>query len=177
MHDIDEVTGVIVDCAYRIHLDIGPGLLESAYEPILERALLRRGLRVERQKSISFEYDGMLFQDSFRLDLFVNELVVVELKSVETIAPVHLKQVLTYLRLLKLPVGLLINFGANTFKDGARRVVNKYQRTSRASDRLPLPGSGNSSVDGEPKPRAGIDGFPPSPRLRVILEPPVVLSR
>jgi iron complex transport system substrate-binding protein len=99
-------------------------LLESVYEVVLARSLERRGYKVERQKTIRFEYDGMIFEEGFRVDLFVEDRVVVELKSVEKLAPVHGKQLLTYLRLMRLPVGLLINFGGNTLKEGLHRVVN-----------------------------------------------------
>jgi iron complex transport system substrate-binding protein len=118
------VTGEIVDAAYKLHTGLGPGLLESVYEAVLARELTRRGLLVERQKSVPFEFDGMRFDDGLRLDLLVEECVVVELKSVEQLAPVHAKQLLTYLRLLDLRVGLLINFGAATLKDGLHRIVN-----------------------------------------------------
>ena len=124
MHELDEITGAVVGAAIQIHRDLGPGLLESVYEAILARALERRGFQVERQKVISFEYDGMLFEEGFRTDLLIEERVIVELKSVETLARVHSKQLLTYLRLMHLPVGLLINFGAVTLKDGLHRVVN-----------------------------------------------------
>ena len=92
---------------------------------VLARALVQKGCRVERQKIIRFEYDGVVFEEGFRPDLVVEGRVVVELKSVETLAPVHGKQLLTYLRLMNLPVGLLINFGAATLKEGLRRVVNR----------------------------------------------------
>jgi iron complex transport system substrate-binding protein len=98
--------------------------LESVYEAILARELLRKGLIVERQKPITFDYDGLHFEDGFRVDLLVNGIVVVELKSIEKIAPVHSKQVLTYLKLLHLRVGLLINFGAPTIKEGLKRIIN-----------------------------------------------------
>jgi len=127
MKDIDEITGSIVDAAYKIHTGLGPGLLESVYEAVLERELEKRGLVVERQKIISFEYEGMRFEEGLKVDLLVEGTVVVELKSVEKFAPVHAKQVLTYLRLLHLPVGLLINFGAPTIKEGLQRIVNNYQ--------------------------------------------------
>lgn len=87
---------------------------------------------VERQKPVSFEFDGLQFDDAFRVDLLVERCVVVELKSVEALAPVHSKQVLTYLRLLNLPVGLLINFGAATMKEGLHRIVNNYQPSPSA---------------------------------------------
>jgi iron complex transport system substrate-binding protein len=122
----DRLTGEIVDAAYRIHTKLGPGLLESVYEAVLARTLEQRGLKVERQKPVSIEFDGFRFDEGFRIDLLVDDRVVVELKSVEQLAPVHSKQLLTYIRLLDLRVGLLINFGAATLKEGVRRVVNAY---------------------------------------------------
>lgn len=122
----DKLTGEIVDAAYKLHTGLGPGLLESIYETVLARDLERRGLRVEKQKPLSFDYDGMEFADCLRVDLLVNGHVVVEIKSVERLLPVHPKQVLTYLRLLNMPVGLLINFGAPTLKEGLHRIVNGY---------------------------------------------------
>jgi GxxExxY protein len=136
MKDIDEITGNIVDAAYKIHTGLGPGLLESVYEAVLGRELEKRGLVVERQKIISFEYDGMRFDEGLRVDLLVEEVVVVELKSVEKFAPVHAKQVLTYLRLLHLPVGLLINFGSPTLKEGLQRIVNNYQPSAASRLRV-----------------------------------------
>jgi len=135
MHkEIDDITGEIVDAAYKLHSRLGPGLLESVYEMILAKQLEKRGLRVERQKSISFEFDGIHFEDGFRVDLLVEGSVVVELKSLEKLATVHSKQLLTYLRLLQLPVGLLINFGAATMKEGLDRIVNNH--VPSASPRL-----------------------------------------
>ena len=137
MMELDDIPGGIVDAALRIHVELGPGLLESVYEAVLARALERRGFRVERQKAIRFEYDGMVFEEGFRMDLLVEGRVVVELKSVEKLAPVHGKQVLTYLRLSQLPVGLLINFGAATLKEGLHRIVN--QLPNSAPPREPTP--------------------------------------
>ena len=131
--DIDEITGEIVDAAYQVHTRMGPGLLESVYVVVMARALERRGLKVERNKAVTFEFDGMRFERGLRVDLLVEDRVVVELKSVEISAPVHAKQVLTYLRLLKLPVGLLINFGAATLKQGVRRIVNNYEPAALAT--------------------------------------------
>ncbi len=133
---LDAVTGAIVDAAMKIHVDLGPGLLESVYEAVLAKALERRGLSVERQKPVRFEYDGLIFEEGFRVDLLVASRVVVELKSVETLAPVHGKQLLTYLRLLGLPVGLLINFGAPTLKAGIHRVVNHLDPTASPGLRI-----------------------------------------
>ena len=132
--DLDDITGAIVDSAFRLHTGLGPGLLESVYEMVLARDLARQGLAVERQKTVAFDYDGMHFSDGLRIDLMVNSTVVVEIKSIERLAPVHSKQLLTYLRLLDLPVGLLINFGAPTLKEGLHRVVNKLDPS--ASPRL-----------------------------------------
>ncbi|MDD4266809.1 MAG: GxxExxY protein [Pirellulaceae bacterium] len=134
--EIDDITGQIVDAAYKLHTRLGPGLLESVYETVLGRELERRGLAVERQKAVSFEFDGMYFGDGLRVDLLVEGVVVVELKSVENLAPVHSKQVLTYLRLLNLSVGLLINFGAATLKEGLHRIVNNHVPSPSATPRL-----------------------------------------
>jgi iron complex transport system substrate-binding protein len=123
--DVDtQITGKIVDAAYQLHSRLGPGLMESAYEAILARMLEERGLTVERQKSIAIEFDGIKLPDAFRVDLLVEGKVVVELKALEHLAPVHVRQVVTYLRLLDQPVGLLINFGAAKLKDGLRRISN-----------------------------------------------------
>jgi iron complex transport system substrate-binding protein len=130
----EELSAIVIDTAFHIHKELGPGLLESVYESILARSLKRRGLRVERQKTIVFEYDGMTFDEGLRVDLLVNEQLVIELKSIEALASVHTKQLLTYLRLLNQPMGILINFGAATFKEGCKRVVNGPQ--SLTSSRL-----------------------------------------
>ena len=129
--DIDEVTDAIIGEAIRIHRDLGPGLLESVYEMILARALIRRGLVVERQRLTAFEYDGMHFENVLRLDLVVENTVVVELKSVDKLAPVHGKQLLKYLRLSGHAIGLLINFGAPTLRQGLRRIVNNLPEIER----------------------------------------------
>ena len=125
-YQFDEVSRVIVDSAYNLHTRLGPGLLESAYESLLFRPLQRRGLVVERQKLIWFEVDGIRIDDGLRLDLLVEGNVVVEIKSVEKLQPVHAKQLLTYLRVLDMRIGLLINFGGATLKEGLRRIVNGY---------------------------------------------------
>ena len=122
--ELDDVTGAVVDSAVRIHRELGPGCFESVYEAVLARALERRGLRVDQQRALEFVYDGLAFENGFRLDLLVEECVIVEVKSLDRLAPVHTKQVLTYLRLANLPVGLLLNFGAETMKEGMKRIVN-----------------------------------------------------
>ena len=130
MQELDDITGAIIDAAIRIHRRPGPGLLESVYEALLARELERRGLRVARQKAVTFEFDGIVFEEGFRADLLVEERVLVELKSLEKLAPVHKKQLLTHLRLTHLHVGLLINFGAETLKQGLHRVVNDLPLSS-----------------------------------------------
>lgn len=125
--DINLITGKILDCSMKIHQDLGPGLLESVYENILTEKLKNAGLKVEVQKPISFTYDGIEIDNGFRVDLLVEDKVVVELKSVEALSPVHHKQLLTYLKILHLQVGLLINFGAPTLKQGFHRIVNHFK--------------------------------------------------
>lgn len=142
---VDQTTGTIIDAALRIHRDLGPGLLESVYEVVLAHALAAHGFRVERQKSIPFSYNGMAFDEGLRVDLLVEGLIIVELKSVQSTAPVHRKQLLTYLRLSGMPVGLLINFGAPTLKEGLHRLVNAFapepHSTLRVNQRHSLPTS------------------------------------
>ena len=116
-----------MDCAFRLHRDLGPGLLETVYEVVLAKLLKEQGLQVERQKTIPIRYAGFSFEEGFGADSIVAGLVLVELKSAESLSPVHSKQVLTYLRLLDLPLGLLINFGAASFKKGCKRIVNGPQ--------------------------------------------------
>lgn len=126
MQQIEDLARMAVDCGLRLHRALGPGLLESAYEACLHHDLTGRGLRVERQKTIPILYDGVRVDAGFRADLLVENTLLIELKSIERLAPVHTKQMLTYLRLLKLPLGLLMNFGAGTFKEGCRRIANDY---------------------------------------------------
>ncbi|MEK8022008.1 MAG: GxxExxY protein [Candidatus Parabeggiatoa sp.] len=123
MHE-NQIAKQIVDTAYNIHVKLGPGLLESVYEVVLANELKKRGLFVERQKPIPIHYEEITFEEGFRADLIVDNLVIVELKSVETVIPVHKKQLLTYLRLADKRLGLLINFGSALFKEGIFRVVN-----------------------------------------------------
>jgi len=124
MRELDDITEAIIDAAIKIHRDLGPGLLESVYEALLAHALEKRGFHVQRQVVIRFEYDGLVFEEGFRSDLIVDHQVMVELKSIEKLAPVHGKKLLTYLRLANKRVGLLMNFGENTLVDGLRRIVN-----------------------------------------------------
>lgn len=123
---LEEVARIVVDCAFHIHRDLGPGLLETVYETVLAGALARAGLTVERQRPVAIRYDGMEFGDAFRIDLLVEGRLIVEVKSVEALSKVHGKQLLTYLRLTRQPLGLLINFGAASFRDSVKRVVNGH---------------------------------------------------
>lgn len=137
----DFISAEIIDAALEVHRRLGPGLLESVYEAMLELSLVRRGLKVERQQVFPFEVDGLRFKEGVRVDMLVEGRIVLELKSVEQLLPVHTKQLLTYLRVLGLPVGLLLNFGAATLKAGLRRVVNNYSPTgppTNHSPRLPV---------------------------------------
>ncbi len=124
--DLERMARIAVNCGYQIHKEVGPGLLENAYEVLMEEALKQAGLRVRRQVPITMKYNGVLVENAFKIDLLVEEKLVLELKSIERLAPVHGKQVLTYLRLMELPLGLLMNFNQATFKDGLRRVANDY---------------------------------------------------
>jgi iron complex transport system substrate-binding protein len=121
------LAGLAVDAAYHLYRDLGPGLLESVYETLLARRLERLGLSVDRQKPVDIIYDGARFRAAFTADLLVEYRLLIELKSTERIAPVHVQQLLTYLRLMDLPLGLLMNFGAATFREGVRRVVNDHR--------------------------------------------------
>jgi GxxExxY protein len=120
----NEIATIIVDTAFRIHRDLGPGLFESVYERIMEVELTRRGLKVARQKPIPIVYNGVHFEAGFRCDLLVEDKVIVEVKSIEALHPVHKKQVLTYLRFGDKRLGLLINFNVALIKDGIVRLVN-----------------------------------------------------
>lgn len=124
--DVEDIATIAVDCGFRIHDALGPGLLESVYEAVLEQKLVRRGLVVERQRAIPISFDGIAVDEGFRADLLVEGKLLIELKSVEHIVPVHVKQLITYLRLMDLPLGLLMNFGAATFREGVKRVVNGH---------------------------------------------------
>jgi iron complex transport system substrate-binding protein len=127
--DLEALASAAVDCGFRLHADIGPGLLESAYEALMAEALRQRGLEIARQVAVPLKYNGVVVDNAFKIDLLVERKLVVELKSIDRLAPVHGKQVLTYLRLMHLPLGLLMNFGQATFKDGLRRIANDYYGT------------------------------------------------
>ncbi len=119
----NEVSGAVVDAAMRVHTALGPGLLESAYTACLKYELVRRGLKVASEVALPVVYDGVKLEAGYRLDLLVEDLVIVELKAVEALAPVHHAQVLSYLKLSGKPVALLINFHVLHLKDGIKRFV------------------------------------------------------
>jgi GxxExxY protein len=121
----NEIATIIVDAAYTVHQRLGPGLLESVYETVLTYELRKRGLLVQQQFPIAVVYDDIVMDDGFRGDLLVDGLVIVEIKSIELLAPVHFKQVLTYLRLTDRRLGLLINFNEALIKTGIKRIVNR----------------------------------------------------
>ncbi len=120
----NEIAKIVVNICYNIHVELGPGLLESVYEEILYYELLQLGLKVERQKAIPVIWKGLNMKQGFRTDLIVENKVIIELKSVEIIAPVHPKQLLTYLKITGLKLGLLINFNEKLIKNGITRIVN-----------------------------------------------------
>ena len=127
MRSVDELASITVDCGFHIHDELGPGLLESVYEIVLAQALTDRGLVVARQQPIGITFRGMTIADAFRADLIVDGRLIVEIKSMEKTHPVHSKQLLTYLRLTKQPLGLLMNFGCATFREGVKRVANGHK--------------------------------------------------
>lgn len=122
--ELNVISGIIVDAAYHIHYDLGPGLLESVYQPILARALMDKGLSVEQKKAVPLDYKGQWFDVAFEADVIIEKCIVIELKAVRVIHPVYVRQVQTYLKLLDYRLGLLLNFGAPYMRDGIIRVVN-----------------------------------------------------
>ena len=129
MNTIDSIAAEIVDSAFKIHKALGPGLLESAYEACLEHELTKRGYTVQRQKPQPVHYDGIIIDTGYRLDLLVNDLVIIELKAVVELAPIHHAQLTTYLKLSQKTLGLLINFNVPLIKNGIRRIANQFQES------------------------------------------------
>ena len=121
---LEQIATDVVDAAMKIHIALGPGLLESVYSAILQKKLEDRGYNVEREKPIPVVYEGIAFEMGFRADLVINGCFIVELKSVGTLAPVHKKQLLTYLKITNMRLGLLINFGEAQLKNGIKRIAN-----------------------------------------------------
>jgi len=120
----NEISRIIVDCAVRLHMALGPGLLETVYEALLAHELQEAGLAVRRQVAIPIKFHGMQFDEGFRADLIVEDKVIVELKSVESLNNAHKKQVLTYLKLTGMKLGFLLNFGEAVMKNGIHRIIN-----------------------------------------------------
>ncbi|WP_154855904.1 GxxExxY protein [Cyclobacterium xiamenense] len=121
--ELNDLTYKIIGCVYNVHSELGPGLLESTYEICLEYELLKLGLTVERQKPLPVSYDGIQLDAGYRIDLLVNGLVIIELKSVEELAPIHKSQVMTYLKLSGLKLALLLNFNVQDMKKGIVRII------------------------------------------------------
>ncbi len=134
MKHIDEVTGDVIGLAMRVHTGLGPGLFESVYETVLAAKLMELGYQIDRQLPVNFEFEGTQFVNAFKIDLLVDRQLIVEIKSVENSSPLHAKQLLTYMRLMKLPVGLVINFGCLSLKDGIRRLVNNYSDSAKSAN-------------------------------------------
>jgi GxxExxY protein len=125
--DFEALASIAIDTAMGVHVDLGPGLLETVYETVLAKRISDRGYKVDRQLPIRIHSDGFVFPEGFRADLLIENRLLIEIKSAERLAPVHTRQVLTYLRMMNLPLGLLMNFGGITFKEGLKRVANNYR--------------------------------------------------
>jgi GxxExxY protein len=123
MNQLELTAKEVVDAAYTVHKELGPGLLESAYQFCLENELRFRGLKVEKEKPLPLKYRGQLLDCGYRIDLLVEDKIILELKSVEALLPIHTAQILTYLRLSDLHLGFLINFNTQFFKNGIKRIV------------------------------------------------------
>jgi GxxExxY protein len=129
MNTIDVIASEIVDASLKIHKELGPGLLESAYETCLEHELKKRGFQVERQKIQPIYYDGLIIDAGYRIDLLIGDSIIIELKAVEQLLPVHQAQLLTYLKLSQKSLGFLINFNVPLIKDGIRRIANQFKES------------------------------------------------
>ena len=130
MNSLDTISGAVLDLSIKMHRELGPGLLESVYETVLAAKLAKLGYKVDRQKPVDIEFEDMRFEAAFRIDVLVNDRLLIEIKSVERLSAAHAKQLLT----TKQPLGLLINFGGATLREGFRRLVNNYDPS--ASPRL-----------------------------------------
>lgn len=127
LEEIEALARTVVDCGYHLHREIGPGLLESVYQAMMIASIRERGLQVASEVSVPIRYKGVVIDKAFKADLIIENKLLIELKSTERTSSVHAKQVLTYLRLLQMPLGLLMNFGQSTFKDGLQRIVNDHR--------------------------------------------------
>jgi GxxExxY protein len=120
----ERLFSIVFNIGLQLHRELGPGLMESVYETVLASRLERAGLKIDRQKPVSISVDGITFPDAYRVDLLVNDLLAIELKSLEKLTGLHVRQALTYVRLLNQPLGILVNFGSETFAEGTRRIMN-----------------------------------------------------
>jgi GxxExxY protein len=127
MSEIDKLASIAVDTGFRLHRDLGPGLLESVYEQLLAAKLRSKGLDVATQVAIDLIHEDVQIKGAFRADIIVEGKLLIEVKSLERLVRLHAKQVITYLRVTGLPLGLLMNFGGETFKEGVRRIVNGHE--------------------------------------------------
>jgi GxxExxY protein len=127
MKSIDELSGMVVDTAIGVHRELGPGLFETVYEIVLAGRLEALGLEIARQVPVPLTVDGQFFEVAFKIDILVEDRLILEIKAVEQLSKAHARQLLTYLRLLKQPVGLLLNFSGETMKEGIRRMVNDHR--------------------------------------------------
>ncbi len=123
--EAEKLTVIVLDHAMFLHKRIGPGIAESVYEELLFDRLTQAGLKVDRQQPVNLVFENKIYQNAFRYDLLVENILLIELKSLEVMGPVHIKQVQTYIRLMNLPIGLLLNFGCETLKQGIRKIYNK----------------------------------------------------
>ena len=130
---IDELTREVIGLAMRIHTALGPGLFEKVYETVLVGKLVEAGYRVEQQLPVDIEFEGSSFANAFKIDILVDQRLIIEIKSSEKLSPLYAKQLLTYLRLKKLPVGLVLNFGCLSMMDGIKRVVNNHKDSAKSA--------------------------------------------
>jgi GxxExxY protein len=129
MNTTDKIASEIVDAAFKVHSKLGPGLLESAYEACMAHELTKRGFLVERQKPQPVFYDGLEIEVGYRLDILVDDTIIIELKAVEQLAPIHQAQLMTYLKLSGKSIGFLINFNVPLIKQGIRRIANQHRES------------------------------------------------
>jgi GxxExxY protein len=129
----NQLTQAIMDCLFKVHSTMGPGLLESVYEECLCHEMSKRNIACERQKAIPLRYDGHILQQGMKIGLLVSGRVILELKSVESILPIHKAQLLTYLKLANLPIGFLVNFNVPLIKNGVQRFVNNHDRSANSA--------------------------------------------
>lgn len=134
--NVEELSKIAVECGLQVHRDLGPGLLEVAYEKVLAHRLRQHGLEVSTQVTVPISVDGIVIDQGLRVDILIEGSLLIEVKSVDRLANVHAKQVLTYLRFLKLPLGLLMNFSGDRFVDGLKRIVNDHRETAGSNLRL-----------------------------------------